>query len=64
MADEDRTPKAKLYPCDPDLDPQLVWRGNDEQVAAKAIIDDLKRLKQTNGQPQGPSPTAFRGGGG
>jgi adenine-specific DNA-methyltransferase len=78
MADEERTPKAKLYPRNPDLDPQLVWRGKDEQDAAplsvdtvpiyiqekvhpKAIIDDLKRLKQTNGEPQADLFADFNG---
>ncbi len=28
--DED-TPRVVSYPCDPSLDPQLVWRGKDEQ---------------------------------
>ncbi|MBE3073211.1 MAG: hypothetical protein IMZ67_09565, partial [Acidobacteria bacterium] len=31
-ADEDQ-PKAMLYPRDPTLDPQLVWKGKDTQDA-------------------------------
>ena len=31
MEAEDRKPKTLLYPRNPDLDPQLVWRGKDEQ---------------------------------
>jgi len=31
VADEEKTPKAVLYPRDPSLDPQLVWKGKDEQ---------------------------------
>jgi adenine-specific DNA-methyltransferase len=31
LADEERTPKTMLYPRDPSLDPQLVWKGKDEQ---------------------------------
>src|SRR5664280_1201003 len=31
VADEERTPKTMLYPRDPSLDPQLVWKGKDEQ---------------------------------
>jgi adenine-specific DNA-methyltransferase len=31
VADEERTPKKLTYPRDPSLDPQLVWRGKDEQ---------------------------------
>src|SRR5688572_22102498 len=28
---DERAPKAILYPRDPSLDPQLVWKGKDEQ---------------------------------
>jgi adenine-specific DNA-methyltransferase len=31
VADEERQPKTILYPRDPSLDPQLVWKGKDEQ---------------------------------
>src|SRR5487761_955685 len=31
VADEEQRPKVVLYPRDPSLDPQLVWRGKDEQ---------------------------------
>ncbi|MBA4419561.1 MAG: site-specific DNA-methyltransferase [Anaerolinea sp.] len=31
VADEEKQPKTILYPRDPSLDPQLVWRGKDEQ---------------------------------
>lgn len=31
VADEEKTPKTMLYPRDPSLDPQLVWKGKDEQ---------------------------------
>ncbi len=31
VADDERTPKTMLYPRDPSLDPQLVWKGKDEQ---------------------------------
>jgi adenine-specific DNA-methyltransferase len=31
MQEEDRTTKTILYPRDPSLDPQLVWKGKDEQ---------------------------------
>ncbi len=29
MAEEEAAPKPMLYPRNPDLDPQLVWRGKD-----------------------------------
>src|SRR5437764_14920019 len=31
VAEEELAPKAMLYPRDPSLDPQLVWRGKDDQ---------------------------------
>ena len=31
VADGEKRPKAILYPRDPSLDPQLVWKGKDEQ---------------------------------
>jgi adenine-specific DNA-methyltransferase len=31
VADEELLPKTMLYPRDPSLDPQLVWKGKDEQ---------------------------------
>ncbi len=34
LADDERAPGTMLYPRDPSLDPQLVWKGKDEQDAA------------------------------
>jgi adenine-specific DNA-methyltransferase len=31
VAEEEEQPKVMLYPRDPSLDPQLVWKGKDEQ---------------------------------
>jgi len=31
VADEESAPQTMLYPRDPSLDPQLVWKGKDEQ---------------------------------
>jgi adenine-specific DNA-methyltransferase len=31
VEEEERAPKIMLYPRDPSLDPQLVWKGKDEQ---------------------------------
>ncbi len=33
VADDERAPTKMLYPRDPSLDPQLVWKGKDEQDA-------------------------------
>ena len=38
VADDERTPKNMLYPRDPSLDPQLVWKGKDEQDAADLSV--------------------------
>lgn len=34
VAEDEKSPKALLYPRDPSLDPQLVWKGKDEQDAS------------------------------
>ncbi|PYR74766.1 MAG: hypothetical protein DMF87_21890, partial [Acidobacteria bacterium] len=31
VAEDELAPRAMLYPRDPSLDPQLVWKGKDEQ---------------------------------
>ena len=31
VAEDEKAPKSMLYPRDPSLDPQLVWKGKDEQ---------------------------------
>src|SRR5436309_2015010 len=31
VEEDEKQPKAVLYPRDPSLDPQLVWKGKDEQ---------------------------------
>lgn len=31
VTDDEQTPRTMLYPRDPSLDPQLVWKGKDEQ---------------------------------
>ena len=33
VAEDEQKPKVMLYPRDPSLDPQLVWKGKDEQDA-------------------------------
>lgn len=39
MVDPDEQAPAKVrYPRDPSLDPQLVWRGKDEQDAADLVV--------------------------
>ncbi|CAN5144419.1 site-specific DNA-methyltransferase [soil metagenome] len=38
VADNEETPGKMLYPRDPSLDPQLVWKGKDEQDAADLAV--------------------------
>ena len=37
VADAEKQPGAALYPRDPSLDPQLVWKGKDEQDLAENL---------------------------
>jgi len=39
VSDDERSPKKQLYPRDPSLDPQLVWKGKDEQDAADLAVE-------------------------
>lgn len=38
ISEEDRKPKHTLYPRDESLDPQLVWRGKDEQDSSDLSV--------------------------
>jgi adenine-specific DNA-methyltransferase len=38
MRDDEKTPKPVHYPRNPDLDPQLVWRGKDGQDWSELIV--------------------------
>ena len=38
VADEEKQPKTVLYPRDPSLDPQLVWKGKDEQDTSDLAV--------------------------
>ncbi len=39
VAEEEAKPKTMLYPRDPSLDPQLVWKGKDEQDREPLEVD-------------------------
>src|SRR4051812_17624104 len=39
VSDDETTPKKMLYPRDPSLDPQLVWKGKDEQDRQPLEVD-------------------------
>jgi adenine-specific DNA-methyltransferase len=38
VASDEKAPKTMLYPRDPSLDPQLVWKGKDEQDAEDLAV--------------------------
>jgi adenine-specific DNA-methyltransferase len=37
VAADENAPKTMLYPRDPSLDPQLVWKCKDDKIAIKVI---------------------------
>jgi len=52
MADDERAPKTTLYPRDPALDPQLVWKGKDEQDRSDLAVPSVPIYIQEKIQPQ------------
>ena len=52
VADDEKAPKAMLYPRDPSLDPQLVWKGKDEQDAAALEVPVVPIYIQEKVHPQ------------
>ncbi|MEP7217802.1 MAG: site-specific DNA-methyltransferase, partial [Bacteroidota bacterium] len=52
MADDERAPKNILYPRDPALDPQLVWKGKDEQDRAGLNVPAVPIYIQEKIHPQ------------
>ena len=52
VAEEEQAPKTVLYPRDPDLDPQLVWKGKDEQDAAPLEVPAVPVYIQEKIHPQ------------
>ena len=75
MADEEAAPKKLRWPRNPDLDPQLVWRGKDwqgdlevpvvpvyiqEKIHPQAIIEDLRRQTAARAKEEaGDTPDLF-----
>ena len=53
LADDERSPKKLLYSRDPSLDPQLVWKGKDEQNAADLEVPVVPIYIQEKVQPVG-----------
>ncbi|MEK7761234.1 MAG: site-specific DNA-methyltransferase [Nitrospirota bacterium] len=52
VADDEKTPKAVLYPRDQSLDPQLVWKGKDEQDQQDLAVPVVPIYIQEKIQPQ------------
>ncbi len=52
LEDEEKAPKTMLYPRDPSLDPQLVWKGKDEQDQEALEVLTVPIYIQEKIQPQ------------
>jgi adenine-specific DNA-methyltransferase len=52
VAEEEQKPKMILYPRDPSLDPQLVWKGKDEQDRTDLAISAVPIYIQEKVHPQ------------
>jgi adenine-specific DNA-methyltransferase len=52
VAHDEEQPKTMLYPRDPSLDPQLVWKGKDEQDAADLAVPVVPVYIQEKIHPQ------------
>jgi adenine-specific DNA-methyltransferase len=52
VADEELAPKTMLYPRDPSLDPQLVWKGKDEQDREDLAVSVVPIYIQEKIHPQ------------
>ena len=52
VADDERAPKTVRYPRDPSLDPQLVWKGKEEQDRTDLAVPAVPIYIQEKIQPQ------------
>src|SRR5260370_14684359 len=52
VADDEHAPRTMLYPRDPSLDPQLVWKGKDEQDRADLAVPVVPIYIQEKIHPQ------------
>jgi adenine-specific DNA-methyltransferase len=52
IADDELAPKTMLYPRDPSLDPQLVWKGKDEQDCEDLAVPVVPVYIQEKIHPQ------------
>jgi adenine-specific DNA-methyltransferase len=52
VVEEELAPKTMLYPRDPSLDPQLVWKGKDEQDRENLTVPVVPIYIQEKIHPQ------------
>ena len=52
VVDDDKTPQKVAYPRDPSLDPQLVWKGKDQQDSEDLEVDVLPIYIQETIKPR------------
>ncbi len=52
VAEDEKRPKTVLYPRDPSLDPQLVWKGKDEQDGKDLAVPAVPIYIQEKIHPQ------------
>lgn len=52
VKDDEQKPKTVLYPRDPSLDPQLVWKGKDEQDSEDLAVPAVPIYIQEKIHPQ------------
>ena len=52
VREDENTPKTILYPRDPSLDPQLVWKGKDEQDQQDLAVPAVPIYIQEKIHPQ------------
>jgi adenine-specific DNA-methyltransferase len=52
MEEEEKAPKTMRYPRDPSLDPQLVWKGKDEQDGEDLAVPAVPVYIQEKIHPQ------------
>jgi adenine-specific DNA-methyltransferase len=52
IAEDEKKPKTVFYPRDPSLDPQLVWKGKDEQDAEDLVVPAVPVYIQEHIKPQ------------
>src|SRR6202158_3377676 len=52
VAEDEKSPKTLLYPRDPSLDPQLVWKGKDEQDSNDLAVPVVPIYIQEKIQPR------------